>query len=121
MHEMAIATDLYDQVIGIVQSQGPMTVQEIEIEIGALQLVVPEAIQMAWEAIREDTPLAGAVLRITEVKPSARCRQCGRVFEPEIAYYRCPDCGQGRALSQERLGLSWSDYTPRFEEVATMT
>ena len=35
-------------------------------------------------------------------------------------YASCPDCGEGRALSQERLGLSWSDYTPRFEEVATM-
>lgn len=97
MHEMALASNLYDQVIRIAQDQGPLTVTKIEVEIGALQLVVPEAFEMAWEAVRADTPLAGAALHITEIKSSARCRHCQRVFEPAMDNYLCPGCGQADA------------------------
>jgi hydrogenase nickel incorporation protein HypA/HybF len=97
MHEMAFATNLYEQVMGIVQSQGPLTVKKIELEVGALQLVAPEAFEMAWEAVRADTPLAEAALHITEIKSSARCRHCERVFEPAIDNYLCPNCGQADA------------------------
>ncbi|MEK7246873.1 MAG: ISKra4 family transposase [Chloroflexota bacterium] len=35
-------------------------------------------------------------------------------------YTQCTSCGEKRSLSQERLGLSWSEYTPRLEEVCTL-
>lgn len=35
-------------------------------------------------------------------------------------YAQCSKCGEKRSLSQERLGLPWSDYTPRLEEVCTL-
>lgn len=35
-------------------------------------------------------------------------------------YAQCTKCGEKRSVSQERLGLSWSDYTPRMEEVCTL-
>lgn len=35
-------------------------------------------------------------------------------------YAYCKKCKQGRALAQEALGISWSPFTPRLEEVCTL-
>lgn len=35
-------------------------------------------------------------------------------------YARCATCEHGVAPAQDALGLSWSDFTPRFEEVCTL-
>jgi len=35
-------------------------------------------------------------------------------------YGQCTKCGAKRSLAQERIGLSWSAYTPRLEEVCTL-
>ena len=69
-------------------------VEEVELEIGALQLVVPEALEMAFEAVRQDTVAAGARLVQHEVEARAKCNECGHVYAAAIDCFQCPQCGK---------------------------
>jgi hydrogenase nickel incorporation protein HypA/HybF len=95
MHEMSIAASMLDVVLQAAEQAGATRVEAVEVEVGALKLVVPEVLQVAWEAVRADTLADGAVLRIEEIPARAECRQCGRQFEPDIAYsFLCPGCNR---------------------------
>ena len=59
-----------------------------------MRLVVPEALELAWQVACEGTPAAGAALTVTDVPPAARCCVCGRKVEPTIDNYLCPGCNE---------------------------
>ena len=92
MHEMSIATELCDQVAHAAEAHGAVRVERVVVEVGLLQLVVPEALQIAWQACTENTPLSGVPLEIVEIAPRARCRACGADFAPDVDSYACPEC-----------------------------
>ena len=93
MHEMSIATALLEGVIEAAERAGASRVTSVVLQVGAFKLVVPEAMQMAWEAVREGTLADGATLHLEEVPAEARCRRCDQRFRPEIDYsFLCPQC-----------------------------
>ena len=92
MHEMSIATGLLESVLEAAAAHGGGRVEQVELDIGAMRLVVPEALEMAWSIVSADTRAAGALLETTEVPIKARCRSCGNVFSPEIADFLCRKC-----------------------------
>ena len=95
MHEMSIAASMLDVVLQAAEQAGATRVEAVEVEVGALKQVVPEVLQVAWQAVRADTLADGAVLKIEEISARAECRQCGRRFEPDIAYsFLCPGCNR---------------------------
>ena len=94
MHEMSIAMSLINQVLEVASRNNAHRVDEVVLEVGFLRQVVPEAMQMAWEAVTEDTPATGSVLTIKEVSPEAECRKCGTRFVPRIDSFLCPGCGK---------------------------
>ncbi len=97
MHELSIASQLVDQVIQHAQANDAIHVREVIVKVGAMQLVVPEALHTAFEAVTEGTIAEGATLEIREVQPMAKCRACRNEFSPEIGNYVCPQCGQANA------------------------
>jgi hydrogenase nickel incorporation protein HypA/HybF len=97
MHEMSLATALIDQVLAAASRSGLARVVEVEVDVGALQLVVAEALEAAFAAVSADTIASGAVLRQIEVPAQARCRCCDREYQPEIHIYTCPVCGRADA------------------------
>lgn len=105
MHEFSIATQLLDKVLEAARLHGAARVTAVEVEVGALQLVVPEALQAAFRAASQATPAEGAELRLAEVPAAAVCRPCGRRFAPEVANYVCPQCGQADAEIVEGRGV----------------
>jgi len=94
MHEMSIATGLLQSVLDAAGAHGGGRVEEIELELGAMRLVVPEALEMAWSVVSQGTPAADARLVMKEVPIQAKCRRCGSVFSPEIGEFLCRQCGQ---------------------------
>jgi hydrogenase nickel incorporation protein HypA/HybF len=93
VHELSIAASLLDGVLRAAEQAGATRVELVEVEVGAMRLVVPEVLQVAWEAVRAETLAAGATLKIEEVAAQAECRQCGACFEPDIDYsFLCPYC-----------------------------
>jgi len=96
MHESAIAMAIVEQAVQAAQAHGAGRITEIEVEVGLLQQVVPEALQTAFAFAAADTPAQGAALRLKECRPSAQCRACGHRFEPtlEAFSFLCPACNQ---------------------------
>ncbi len=94
MHEMSIATGMLQGVLKAAAEHGATRVEEVEVELGAMRLIVPEALEMAWEVLVEGTPAAGSRLKMTEVPIRAKCRECGRTYEAEVGSFACPTCGQ---------------------------
>ncbi len=92
MHEMAIASDLIRQVVDTAEQHKATRVREIELEVGAMRLVVLDALRLAFEAVTEGTVAEGATLTLVEIPPRAECRVCEHSFEPAIDCYLCPRC-----------------------------
>jgi len=97
MHEMSIAVQLVDQVVKATNANEVKRVTHVTIDVGLMQLVVPEALQMAFESAAEGTIADGATLAINEVDVDAYCRSCGEKYVPDIANYVCPNCSKADA------------------------
>lgn len=95
MHEMSIAMSLLDGVLDAARDAGAIRVERVELEVGALQLIVSEALETAWEVVREGTAAERAELSVREIPVVAECRFCGHRFEPDVMYsFQCPGCNQ---------------------------
>jgi hydrogenase nickel incorporation protein HypA/HybF len=97
MHEYSIAAALIGQAVELAEQNGLERIDMVEIEVGALQLVVPEALEAAFAAAGEGTPAAGAVLRQNETPARAECRACAKEYAVDIENYLCPHCGRAEA------------------------
>jgi len=97
MHEFSIAAALIRQVLDIAAQNDLERIEVVELEVGAMQMVVPEALEMAFAAMSEGTPAAGAVLKQEEVPARAECRSCKKSYNAGIDQYLCPHCGRADA------------------------
>ena len=97
MHEMSIATALIEQVLEHAEKNNLSRVENVVIEVGAMQLIVSEALETAFAALVAGTPAADAVLRLEEVPIQAKCRSCSHAYHPAIDRYLCPQCGRADA------------------------
>jgi len=99
VHEFSIAEALAAQVLRHAPARG--RVSEVEIRVGALRGLEPEAMDMSWEAVTFDTPLAGSVLRM-DLRPwTLTCPACARVWESPVPF---ADCVCGNASPRPTAG-----------------
>ncbi|HEX8938784.1 MAG TPA: hydrogenase maturation nickel metallochaperone HypA [Candidatus Limnocylindrales bacterium] len=91
MHEFSIAQALAVQV----RQHAPPGVRvcEVEVRIGPLRGVEPDALRLCWEALTLDTDLAGATLAVDVLPWSIACPACGRHWESGVPFVACP-CGE---------------------------
>ena len=84
--------ELVKQVEAVAAENGMVRVEEVFVTAGALRGIVPEALEMAFEAASAGTRAEGARLELKTVQPRARCRRCGQEFGIEIDNFLCPGC-----------------------------
>jgi hydrogenase nickel incorporation protein HypA/HybF len=90
MHELAIA----EAILAIAAAHaGDGRITVVEVRVGHLRQVVPDALRFNFELISENTPAAGAELHIEEVPPAGRCRACGTHTGLTGWPLRCSGCG----------------------------
>jgi hydrogenase nickel incorporation protein HypA/HybF len=116
MHELAIAQSLVDIVDQELKRHGAVRLKRVKIKYGVMSAVVPEALQLSFEALTRDTEMAGTVLEAEEVPLVVRCRNCQLEFSPEtgdLMVMPCPRCGTefgheivtGRELYLEQIEI----------------
>jgi hydrogenase nickel incorporation protein HypA/HybF len=90
MHELAIADSLVR--IACAHARGRRIVR-VEVQVGYLRQVVPDALAFAFELVAQGTEAEGADLALEEVPIVAYCRRCEA--EEELAGFplMCPACG----------------------------
>lgn len=94
MHEMSVASAIHEQVLAVAAQHNLLRVTHVRLRIGELRLIVPEALDLAWQAIREGSLASGAFLEMIEVPARARCKACGKEYRPEWPVFLCQACGK---------------------------
>jgi hydrogenase nickel incorporation protein HypA/HybF len=90
MHELAVAEAIL--AIATAHADGAR-ITAVEVRVGHLRQVVPEALRFNFELVAQGTPAAGAELYIDEVSAVGRCRACGANAGLTKWPMRCPQCG----------------------------
>jgi hydrogenase nickel incorporation protein HypA/HybF len=91
VHEFSIAEALATQVLR--HAPPGRRVREVEIRVGAMRGLEPDAMQMCWDAVTHETALAGSVLVMDMLPWSLACPACGRVWESPVLFAEC-SCGE---------------------------
>ena len=90
VHEFSIAEALATQVLSHVPARA--RVSDVEVRIGAIRGVEPDALRMGWDSVTFGTPLAGANLTIDMRPWSIECSNCGRAWTSSVPFVSC-ECG----------------------------
>jgi hydrogenase nickel incorporation protein HypA/HybF len=90
VHELSIASAIV--AIASDHARG-RRVTSVDVRIGRLRQVVPEALTFAFELATEGTELAGAELIIEHVPTRLACRACGAETEATDFPFACAGCG----------------------------
>jgi hydrogenase nickel incorporation protein HypA/HybF len=90
MHELSIA----DAILQIALTHaGDRPIESVEVKLGHLRQVVPDALAFAWTLVSEGTPAEGAQLEMAVVPAAGRCRVCGAESEFDGFPLACQGCG----------------------------
>ncbi|HET8746365.1 MAG TPA: hydrogenase maturation nickel metallochaperone HypA [Ramlibacter sp.] len=71
-------------------------VRAVQLEIGALAGVEPEAMRFCFDAVTRGTVAEGARLEIRGAPGQGSCMGCGAVVEMRELYGDCPRCGSAQ-------------------------
>ncbi|MBE9376021.1 hydrogenase maturation nickel metallochaperone HypA [Saccharopolyspora sp. HNM0983] len=89
MHELAITRNIVD---GVCERMGETRIASLQLEIGRLSGVLPDAVRFCFDLVAEDTTMHGARLDIEEPEGVARCSSCASRFETAGPVVLC-SCG----------------------------
>jgi len=95
MHEFSIATSLLSIIAGEAARFQGASVKTVNLRIGTLSGVVPEALEFAFHALSPGTVAEGAHLVIEKVALRIACNACGIESIPTEPFMVCPRCGSG--------------------------
>lgn len=94
MHEMSIVSGILESVTEVARRAGASRLCQVNLRIGVMREVVPEAMDLAWEVLCEEDPLTdGCKLTVEDVYPESVCNACGERFTHDRFHLRCPVCG----------------------------
>lgn len=103
MHELSITQSLIDAVVDQI---GERKVIAVNVRVGPLSGVLPDAMRFCFDVASAGTALDGARLMIEEPRGLARCRNCHDEFALADLILLCP-CGSAdvEVLSGRELML----------------
>jgi hydrogenase nickel incorporation protein HypA/HybF len=90
VHELSIASAI--AAIAADHARG-RRVTSVEVRVGALRQVVPDALAFAFAVASEGTALEGAELVVEQVPVSVTCRGCGGESRVSAFPVACGHCG----------------------------
>lgn len=93
MHEMSITQGIIDVCL---QHAGGQRVLALEVEIGELSSIVPEAVEFCFEACSRDTLLEGAHLSISRIPGKGICLDCNAETPLPELFTACSFCGSSK-------------------------
>ena len=112
MHELAIMDNLMSVLNEQIQVHNLKKVSKVQLVIGELTGVVPDAMRFCWEVCTEKTPCEGAELIIMPMPAVALCSGCSSEFPfKRDSDYCCPQCGEAvrEMLSGKELYIDYID------------
>lgn len=93
MHELSITQSIVNIAVDTAREHNVRKVNEIRIRIGEYSGVVSQCVQQYFDILSKGTAAEGAVLKMSTIPITMRCKQCGAENEIDKFNIRCPDCG----------------------------
>lgn len=102
MHEVGIIQNTLEMAVKAAKDSGASSIHQLRLRVGALTGVVPEALEFAFEVVRQGTIAAEAQLEVERIPATCWCAGCQAEFAAEDLIYECPRCH--RLSSELRRG-----------------
>jgi hydrogenase nickel incorporation protein HypA/HybF len=94
MHEAGLMQNVLEMSFERAKSHNAERIDAINIKVGVLSGVVPDALEFAFEAMKQGTMAANARLNVDYAPVVCWCRGCSSEFKPEEFSSICPACGK---------------------------
>jgi hydrogenase nickel incorporation protein HypA/HybF len=109
MHELSIANSVVDAVRAAALQQPSARVRKVGLRLGELSGVNGESLAFCFEALVQDTELAGVPLHIEVCQRCQRCPRCMETFVVVDYQTACPACGSAdtECVGGEELELAY--------------
>ena len=92
MHELRIAMQIAEIATRVAGQEGLQKVDVVNVEVGELSGIVPEALLFSFESAIKNSFLENARLEIDLIPARVNCNTCQTVFMPEGFLTLCPVC-----------------------------
>ena len=93
MHELSIAQSIVELAEREARNHQAISIEELELEIGALAGIDPVALEFALESAIKGSMLENARIIRQHIAGEGRCCDCENLFPVESILSTCPDCG----------------------------
>jgi len=93
MHELSLAQEVIELSRREAENNNASSITEIELEVGVLCGVEPDAFESALSLLIRDTVLAEAKINIRRTAAYGTCNLCQNEFSMESRVTTCPGCG----------------------------
>jgi hydrogenase nickel incorporation protein HypA/HybF len=94
MHEIGIMEHTLAMAITSAKEQNANRINKITMNIGKLSGVIPDALEFAFEVLRQGTIAENATLTIKTIPVVCYCDSCQENFSPPEWFFECPHCHQ---------------------------
>ena len=95
MHEMALCTEVVDNVLAVAQEADAVSVDRVDMVIGEMRDIVIDLFDGFFHFLARDTIAENATVSYTTVPLMVRCRLCGTTFRLDLhgeGEVLCPKC-----------------------------
>lgn len=92
MHEMSIVVSIVDIAEDEAKKNNANKISKIELDIGTVSGIELDALNFAFDSIKEETMLKNAEIKINIIKAKSKCEDCNYEFKTEDVYTLCPKC-----------------------------
>lgn len=120
MHEMSLMYEIIQLVSKDAKSRGFRRVKQVQVIVGDLSNVLPDALEAAFFYFRKEN--LGLLdeysqLEIVREKATTQCQTCLHEFEPDFRIALCPKCGllNGLLISGETFRVESYEGCDVFE------
>lgn len=97
MHEMSIAVSLLEMAREEAARLGCSRLLAVTVHYGQISGIMPEALELAFQALIQNSPHADCRLNLVMLPLRLRCPFCQTVFggeDQEALFQPCPHCGE---------------------------
>ena len=92
MHEVSLMEQAIELAVEQARLQHSERIHVLQLRVGAMSGVVPEALRFAFDAVTRGTIAQDARLDIIHQPSACYCSTCRDEFEPEDIFFKCPRC-----------------------------
>ncbi|HHW28731.1 MAG TPA: hydrogenase maturation nickel metallochaperone HypA [Syntrophomonadaceae bacterium] len=92
MHELSLMMGIVDQLRKSAAENNIKKISKVMLVVGEMTMAVPDALQLAFEAFKEEELFQNAVLEIRKEPVRGECKDCHHNFGVEDFAFVCPNC-----------------------------